>query len=277
LPNVQACPHALDQPTASFRVSEGTATSSQPRGKHYVHVTVTDSAERDRRTPCDVPVRQPGTLLTLFAVALISATTASAGTPIPLGSAPLAVKHVCSERARLHKFAVLCPTSYPHARDSSVTVSGLVLQGPSFYWASFNDSSGFPTADGGHLILGGQRKPFSLAGLRGQTWPRPGQPHPVLQLPLPRLLTTPMQGGKTYIAQRPPRILMHAQVNGAAALILTAAPYPGGGISSGHIIVLWNWHAHGYLISLHFAPYAVATRIATALIIARSSRPTAPS
>jgi hypothetical protein len=131
-------------PPPSFRVSEGTATSSQPRGKHYVHVTVTDSAERDRRTPCDVPARVSGTLLTLFAVALISATAASAGTPIPLGPAPLAVQQVCSERARLHKFAVLCPTSYPHARDSSVTVSGLVLQGPSFYWASFNDSSGFP-------------------------------------------------------------------------------------------------------------------------------------
>jgi hypothetical protein len=215
--------------------------------------------------------------LVLLAVALIGATTASAGTPIPLSSAPLVVQRVCSERARLHKFTVLCPTSYPHARDSSVTVSGLVLRGPSFYWASFNDSSGFPEADGGHLILGGQREPFSLVGLPGQMWPRPGQPHPVLQLPLPRLFTTPMQGGKTYVAQRPARILMHAQVNGAPALILTADPYPGGGISSGHKIVLWNWHAHGYLISLHFASYPIATRIATALTIARSSTPTVPS
>ena len=183
---------------------------------------------------------------------------------------------MCSERARLHKFTVLCPTTYPHARNSSVTASGLVLRGPSFYWASFNDSSGFPDADGGHLILGGQREPFSLVGLRGQTWPRPGQPHPVLQLPLPRLLTTPMQGGKTYVAQRPARILMHAQVNGGPALVLTAASYPVGGISSEHIIVLWNWHAHGYLISLHFASYALATRIASALTIARSSSSNRP-
>jgi hypothetical protein len=216
-------------------------------------------------------------LLTLFAVVLISATTAAAGTPIPISPTPAAVQHVCAERVRLHKFAVLCPTSYPHAHDSSVTVSGLVLRGPSFYWASFNDSSGFPEADGGHLILGGQREPFSLVGLRGQTWPRPGQPHPVLQLPLPRLLTSPMHGGKTYVAQRPARILMHAQVNGDPALVLTAAPYPAGGISSGHMIVLWNWHTHGYLLSLHFASYAMATRIATALTIARSSSPTAPS
>jgi hypothetical protein len=172
--------------------------------KHDAHVTVTDSVERPRRTPCNMSIRQPGSL-TLFAVALISATTALAGTPIPLSSAPASVQHVCSERARLHKFAVLCPTSYPHARDSSVTVSGLVLRGPSFYWASFNDSSGFPAADGGHLILGGQRKPFSLVGLRGQTWPRPRQPHPVLQLPLPRLLTDALSGwvdGPYVLAQR---------------------------------------------------------------------------
>lgn len=236
-------------------------------------MSVKDFAGRVRRTPGVVPIGRSGSPA-LLAVALISAPTASAGTPIPVSSAPLAVQRVCSERARLHKFAVLCPTSYPHARGSSITVSGLVLRGPSFYWASFNDSSGFPEADGGHLILGGQREPFSLVGLRGQTWPRPGQPRPVLQLPLPRLLTTPMQGGKTYVAQRPARILMHAQVNGAAALVLIAAPYPGGGISSGHIIVLWNRHAHGYLISLHFASYAIATRIATALTIARSSSPT---
>lgn len=177
-------------------------------------MSVRDSAEHVLRTLCGVRIPRFGSLPTLLAVALISATTASASTQIPLSSAPLAVQHVCIERARLHKFAVLCPTSYPHARDSSVTVSGLVLRGPSFYWASFNDSSGFPEADGGHLILGGQRKPFSLAGVRGQAWPRPVQPHPVLQLPLPRLLTTPMQGGKTFVAQRPARILMHAHVNG---------------------------------------------------------------
>src|SRR5439155_8945020 len=140
-------------------------------------VSVRDFAERVRRTPGVVPIRRSGSLLTLLAIALVCATTASAGTPIPLSSVPLVVKHVCFERARLHKFAVLCPTTYPHARDSSVTASGLVLRGPSFYWASFNDSSGFPEADGGHLILGGQQEPFSLVGLRGQTWPRPGQPH----------------------------------------------------------------------------------------------------
>jgi hypothetical protein len=225
------------------------------------------------RNPCAAPIGRSGSLLTLLAAALVSASTASAGAGIPLSSAPRAVQKACSERAQLHKFAVLCPTRYPRTRDSNVIVSGVVFRGPSFYWASFNDSVGFPEADGGHLILGGQREPFSLVGLPGQTWPRPGQPRPVIQLPLPRLLTTPMQGGKTYVAQRPARILMHARVNGGPALVLTAASYPGGGISSGHVIVLWNWHGHGYLISLHFASYSIATRVAAALTIARASKP----
>ncbi len=160
-------------------------------------MTSTSSAGRAPRSPCVLRIRRSGFLLTLLAAALVSTTTASAGTRIPLSLAPPTVQQACSERARLHKFAVLCPARYPRARDSMVTVSGLVLRGPSFYWASFNDPVGFHEADGGHLILGGQREPFSLVGLRGQTWPRPGQPHPVLQLPLPRLLTTPMQGGKT--------------------------------------------------------------------------------
>jgi hypothetical protein len=72
---------------------------------------------------------------------------------------------------------------------------------------------------------------------------------------------------------------MHANVNGEAALVLSAGPYPAGGISSGHVIALWNWHGHGYLISLHFAAapsgasYSRAARIAAALTIARSCMP----
>jgi hypothetical protein len=66
---------------------------------------------------------------------------------------------------------------------------------------------------------------------------------------------------------------MHAQVNGGPALVLTAASYPEGGLSSGHVIVLWNWHAHGYLISLHFASYSIVARVTAALTIARGSKP----
>jgi len=39
------------------------------------------------------------------------------------------------------------------------------------------------------------------------------------------------------------------------------------------VIVLWNWHAHGYLISLHFASYSIVARVTAALTIARGSKP----
>lgn len=147
-------------------------------------------------------------------------------TAIPLGVTPLPVTRFCRQRARRGKFAVLCPTRYPRTPSSDATASGSSLLGPSFYWASFNDAAGFDDGVNGHLILGGQRPPFSLMGSPGQIWPRPGQPHPVEQLPLPRLLTTPGQDGRRFVAQRPARILGRARVRAQDALILVAPPYP---------------------------------------------------
>ncbi len=202
-------------------------------------------------------------------------------TAIPLGVTPLPVTRFCRQRARRGKFAVLCPTRYPRTPSSDATASGSSLLGPSFYWASFNDAAGFDDGDNGHLILGGQRPSFSLAGSPGQTWPRPGQPHPVEQLPLPRLLTTPGQGGRRFVAQRPARILGRARVRAQDALILVAPPYPEGGLMGGHVIVLWNWQRHGYMLSFHFGgsanghDYTLAERIAAALAVARSFAPVA--
>ena len=102
----------------------------------------------------------------------------------------------CLDRARRDKFPVLCPTRYPRTSQSEVTPSGSSLLGSSFYWASFNDAAGFGNGDNGHLVFGGQRPLFSLAGSPGQTWPRPGEARPVKQLNLPRLLMTPMQDGR---------------------------------------------------------------------------------
>ena len=51
------------------------------------------------------------------------------------------------------------------------------MLGPSFYWSSFNDETGFGDGDDGHLIFGGRRPRFSLAGARKQTWPRAGLLH----------------------------------------------------------------------------------------------------
>lgn len=213
----------------------------------------------------------------MLGLVIVSPATAARVPPrLVLGPTPAAVVHVCRERVQMKKFAVACPTRYPLAPHSLVTPSGVALRGPSFYWASFNDPSGFPDGDQGHLLIGGQRMPFSLAGQPGQTWPRPPQPRPVQQLPLPRLLTTPMAGGKTYIVQRPARVLLHAMVKGLPALVLNAPAHPEGGLSGGHIIVLWNRDGHGYLVSLHFAvsptrtPYVESQRITAALAIAAS-------
>jgi hypothetical protein len=235
----------------------------------------------------------------LFALSLLSALTLASISPavgwsglagidkgrkpaaIPLGPTPAAVAAFCRYRARLHKFVVLCPTRYPRVRGSDVSASGTVFLGPSFYWASFNDDTGFAAGDHGHLILGGQRPPFSLVGSRGMTWPRPGQPRPVQQLPLPRLITTPKAGGGVYVDQNAARIRAHATVAGMPALVLLAPPYPDGGISGDHVIVIWNWHRHGYMVSLHFSvspagrPNPLAERIAAALAVARSFTPVA--
>jgi hypothetical protein len=49
----------------------------------------------------------------------------------------------------------------------------------------------------------------------------------------------------------------------------------------GHVIVLWNWQHHGYMLSFHFASapdgtaYTLRERVAAALEIARSCTPIA--
>jgi hypothetical protein len=198
---------------------------------------------------------------------------------VPLGARPASVTRFCVERARRDKFTVLCPTRYPRTSRSAVMPSGSSVLGPSFYWASFNDAAGFHSGDNGHVTIGGQREPLSLAGQPGQTWPRPGQPEPVKQLNLPRLIKTPKQDGRQYVAQRPARIVRHATIEGRGALVLSAAPYPIGGFMGGHVIVLWNSDQHGYVLSLHLeaAPngraYSLADRVTAALRVAGSFSP----
>lgn len=220
-----------------------------------------------------------GVLLIGVAAASPRVTLAAPRTFVTLGVRPPVVTRFCADRARRGKFTVLCPTRYPHTARSQVIASGSSILGPSFYWASFNDAAGFDNADDGHLIFGGQRPPFSLAGSPGQTWPRPGQMRPVKQLNLPRLIKTPMQDGRQYVAQTPARIVRHATVHGRLALILVVAPYPIGGFMGGHVIVLWNWQRHGYMLSFHFEgvrnghAYSLAERVTAALRVASSFSP----
>ena len=159
-----------------------------------------------------------------------------------------------------------------------MTDSGHSLLGPSFYWASFNDIAGFNYGDDGHLVLGGQRPPFSMAGAAGEKWPRPGERRPVEQLGLPRIITTPQQGGGNYVAQRPARIIRHTTIHARPALVLVAPPYPDGGFMGGHIIILWNQGEHGYLLSFHYngrngRAFSFLTRVSAALAIARTFVP----
>jgi hypothetical protein len=220
--------------------------------------------------------------LSIMATVVATAARAAVREALPLGATPSVVRHFCVQRARRRKFTVLCPTRYPRVSSSVVTPSGASLLGPSFYWASFNDAAGFDDGDGGHLILGGQRPLFSLAGSPGQGWPLSGQPRPVSQLNLPRLITTPKTGGGLYVAERPARILRRTAVLGQSALVLVSAPYPGGGFMGGHVIVLWNADGHGYVLSLHYdgrrsgIAYTQAERVAAALAIARSFASVAP-
>jgi hypothetical protein len=197
---------------------------------------------------------------------------------IPLGAIPPAVRRFCRDGARRHTFPVLCPTRWPHAPSSSVAGSGSSVLGPSFYWGSFNDEAGFDDGDDGHLVLGGQRPRLSLAGSPREPWPRPGQPQPIEQLGLPRSITTPRHGGGTYVVQRPARILRSSTVGAARALVLVAPGYPTGGLNSGHVLVVWNRHGHGYFVSLHYdgsrgTSYTQGARVSAALAIARSAQP----
>jgi len=87
-----------------------------------------------------------------------------------------------------------------------------------------------------------------------------------------------MPNGKPYIAQLPARVVMHDTVNGAPALVLAAAAYPEGGLSGGHVIILWNTRSHGYFISIHFAVspsgtgYSEPERLTAAVAVAESCR-----
>jgi hypothetical protein len=185
----------------------------------------------------------------------------------------------CVQRALLDHFLVLCPRRYPLTPQSTVTVTATQFRAPSFYWIETNDAAGFPADDEGHLIFGGQRPSFSLRGAVGQSWPRPGEPPSVEQLGIPRLRTIPMQGGGTFVQQRPPLVVAHVSVRTHPGLVLLAPPYPVGGIMGGHLIVIWNEGGHGYLVSLHYDGRSQAhsftrpQRIEAALAVARSSTP----
>jgi hypothetical protein len=192
---------------------------------------------------------------TLALVALACCGQGARAAAIPMGPAPPIVPRFCARVAP--RVAVLCPARWPH-RPRSHVEDGRDLTRPGFpgYLGTFNDP-GFRTADLGHVILGGERRAFSLLGRPGAIWPLRGQPKP-----------DPDSGfvGRIHVVR-------HATVGSDPALLVRPRRYPAGGIHGGHVVVLWNHGGHGYFVSLHFAGYPLTERIAAALAVARSSRP----
>ena len=194
-----------------------------------------------------------------------------AAAAIPLGPAPAAVRHECAQRADYSVYRTSCPTRWPVRRGSATVLDAAIVRGPSQWFASFDDPA-FGPPDDGHVIIGGQNPPFSLAGDVGETWPRPGEPAPLPLLWLPRLMITPNGTPGGYVARVPPKILERTSVGGRQALVLTEAPYPVGGMHGGHVLVVFNVEGHGAFVSLHLGGFTQAQRIAAALSIASSWR-----
>ena len=204
---------------------------------------------------------------------------AASPTHIPLGPTPTVVTNYLARTARRVDFPVPVPQRFP-ALPASKTVGGSerTPRKPNVYMGTFNNFA-FKGTDGGHVLLGGQRRPFSLRGHAGQSWPRPGQPQPNKALSLPtRSRSVPIKGGGRFQQEKPAHILRRATVHATPALVLKAPPYPLGLIHGGHIIVIWNQDGHGYLVSIHFAdattPSGTATladRVNAALDIATST------
>jgi hypothetical protein len=139
-------------------------------------------------------------------------------------------------------------------RGSATRLDAALVRGPSQWWASFDDPA-FGPPDGGHVIIGGQKAPFSLAGNVGDTWPRPGEPRPLPLLHLPAL-----------------RIVQRAPTGGRPALVLVAPSYPEGGVNGDHVLVLFNVEGRGAFVSLHLGGYSLAEWIAAARAVAASWR-----
>jgi hypothetical protein len=176
--------------------------------------------------------------VTVIALAALAGCGSESREPagIPLGPTPAAVMRAC---ARVH---AVCPSRWPQ-RGGSRAPELEDLTRPRFhgYLLSFNQT-GFRNADFGHLILGGQPRPFDLA-----------RPQPDRRLGILRAT-----------------VIRHAEVRGAPAVVMRAPPYPRGGVHGGHVIVLWNAAGRGRVVSLHFAGYSQAQRIDAALAIAGS-------
>jgi hypothetical protein len=175
---------------------------------------------------------------------------AAAATSIPLGEPPEAVGQLCGIVAT-GKQGVLCPTRFPHKPGSESSDSKpLARDDYPGYLIEWHVTK-FRGSDLGHVVVGGQPKPFSFA----RSIRRDGE----LGMP-----------GRLKVLRR------GVAIGRARGVVVQSPPHPAGGINGGHVSVLWNQDGRGYLVSLHFAGYPLRDRIAAAIGMARSSSPPQP-
>ncbi len=176
--------------------------------------------------------------------------TRPGGPPPPklaLGPRPAVVARGC-RRARLS----WCPSRWP-VRPGSHPQGGRDFARGGAHLLSFSDPA--VEGEGGHLLIGERPAPYDLRGTAGAAFARRGRDP--LELPSAR-------------------VLRRARIRGHAALVLAAPPFPRGGIHGNHVIVVWNEHGRGRVVSLHFRDqldpgrYDGADRIRVALAVAAS-------
>jgi hypothetical protein len=157
-----------------------------------------------------------------------------------LAPAPERVVARCEALAASRSLPVHCPRRLPQARW--VVAHRTLRTGRCEYLVD--------------LAAGGHRR-HALAGGRCGRWPlRTRDGGWPAATPLARDLG--LVGSKPQRPGRPDadrtvraRVVRRIAVAGHPGLVLTAAPFPDGGVHGGHTIAMWNQRGHGYVLSLH--------------------------
>jgi hypothetical protein len=159
----------------------------------------------------------------------------------------------CAREAASATVAVLCPTRLPIGGFERPRNYGVA---PCTYLLNL-EPRGFRKRAGTvfHLLFGATCRPWNLQ-TRGGRWSarltaaRAGEDLRLIEDA--SLLAGQSEADRKRVALR---VLRHARVGAAPALVLRNPPYPTGGIHGGHISVVWNANGAGYVVTGH----AVAT------------------
>jgi len=197
---------------------------------------------------------QPRALRLLPALALLAGCGGGARDRVPDGlvPAPRALARACARER------IACPTHWPARLDRRrMPAAAVRVMAPGSLLDVANGFCGRRRCRGVfHAVLGQQPGPLPPVDAR-------------LRLPM-RTHTVPMRGGGRFVDQRAPRRLATVTIAGGRAAVYQAAPYPQGGLHGGHVVVLWNAHGRGRLVSVHAVGLPRREVIRLAVAIARS-------